>query len=44
MCYEHFLVNGMIRREVEERVGFPLGDETFRGELLKVGREELVAA
>src|ERR1051326_3406505 len=30
MCYEHFLVNCMIRREVEERVGFPLGDETFR--------------
>lgn len=42
LAYEHVLVNWMIRREVEQRVGFPLGDETYRGELLPV--RELVTA
>ena len=44
MWTHFFMINWMIRREVEQRAGFPLGDEEFRGELVKVGREELVAA
>lgn len=42
LAYEHVLVNWMIRREVAQRVGFPLGDETYRGELLPV--RDLVTA
>jgi radical SAM superfamily enzyme YgiQ (UPF0313 family) len=36
MWLRFFVINWMIRREVEQRVGFPLGDEAYRGELLKV--------
>lgn len=36
MGLRFFLINWMIRREVAQRAGFPLGDEAFRGELLKV--------
>jgi radical SAM superfamily enzyme YgiQ (UPF0313 family) len=42
MWTHFFMINWMIRREVEQRAGFPLGDEAFRGELLPV--QELVCA
>jgi radical SAM superfamily enzyme YgiQ (UPF0313 family) len=32
-----FLVNAMHRNEITKRNGYPLGDETWRGELLEVG-------
>jgi hypothetical protein len=30
-----FLVNAMHRREIAQRDGYPLGDETWRGALLE---------
>ena len=32
-----FLVNAMHRREISQRDGYPLGDETWQGELLEAG-------
>ncbi len=32
-----FLVNAMHRNEISQRNGYPLGDETWRGQLLEVG-------
>lgn len=37
MGAKFFMINWLIRREVTERRDYPLGDETFRGPLLKVG-------
>ncbi len=42
MWTHFFIINWMIRREVEQRAGFPLGDEAYRGALLPV--RELVCA
>ncbi len=36
MGAKFFMINWLIRREVTERRDYPLGDEAFRGELLKV--------
>ena len=36
MWTHFFMINWMIRREVKERAGFPLGDEAYRSELLPV--------
>jgi radical SAM superfamily enzyme YgiQ (UPF0313 family) len=36
MWTHFFIINWMIRREVKQRAGFPLGDEAYRGELLPV--------
>jgi radical SAM superfamily enzyme YgiQ (UPF0313 family) len=36
MASKFFMINWLIRREVTERRDYPLGDEAFRGELLKV--------
>src|SRR5215212_875013 len=36
MGAKFFMINYLIRREVTERRDYPLGDQTFRGELLKV--------
>jgi radical SAM superfamily enzyme YgiQ (UPF0313 family) len=38
MWLHFFLINWMIRREVEQRAGFPLGDEAFRGDLVKAAQ------
>ncbi|RMH68840.1 MAG: radical SAM protein [Gemmatimonadetes bacterium] len=32
-----FVINLLLRKEAQQRRGYPLGDEAFRGELLKVG-------
>jgi radical SAM superfamily enzyme YgiQ (UPF0313 family) len=37
MWSQFFTINWLIRREVTERRDYPLGDETFRGPLLRVG-------
>lgn len=46
MWAKFFGINWMLRREVTERDGYPLGDERFSGELLEVndGRPALVSA
>lgn len=36
MASKFFVINWLIRREVTERRDYPLGDQAFRGELLKV--------
>ncbi|MGZ5441194.1 MAG: B12-binding domain-containing radical SAM protein [Thermoanaerobaculia bacterium] len=36
MGAKFFMINSLIRREVTERRDYPLGDQAFRGELLKV--------
>lgn len=36
MASKFFVINWLIRREVTERRDYPLGDERFQGELLKV--------
>jgi radical SAM superfamily enzyme YgiQ (UPF0313 family) len=36
MGAKFFMINYLIRREVTERRDYPLGDQAFRGELLKV--------
>ena len=36
MGAKFFMINYLIRREVTERRDYPLGDQTFRGQLLKV--------
>jgi radical SAM superfamily enzyme YgiQ (UPF0313 family) len=38
MWLRFFLINWMIRGEIRQRAGFPLGDEAFDGDLIKVGR------
>ncbi len=40
MWFHFFLINMMIRREVQQRAGFPLGDEAFSGPLLKAVHSE----
>lgn len=40
MWFHFFLINMMIRHEVQQRAGFPLGDEAFRGPLLKAVHSE----
>jgi hypothetical protein len=37
MGAKFFMINWLIRREVTERRDYPLGDEAFRGPLLRVG-------
>jgi hypothetical protein len=37
MGAKFFTINWLIRREVLQRRDYPLGDEAFRGPLLKVG-------
>ncbi|MFN8457665.1 MAG: radical SAM protein [Anaerolineae bacterium] len=36
MLRHFFIINGMIRAEVSQRDGYPLGDAAWRGQLLKV--------
>lgn len=36
MWFNFFIINGLMRREVRQRVRYPLGDEDFAGPLLKV--------
>lgn len=36
MWSNFFVINALMRREVLQRKGFPLGDEAYRGELIKV--------
>jgi radical SAM superfamily enzyme YgiQ (UPF0313 family) len=43
MWTHFFTINWMIRREVEQRAGFPLGDESVRGPLLKARCAESLA-
>jgi radical SAM superfamily enzyme YgiQ (UPF0313 family) len=37
MWFNFFVINGLMRREVLQRRRYPLGDEGFRGPVLKVG-------
>lgn len=37
MGAKFYMINWLIRREVTERRDYPLGDEAFRGQLLRVG-------
>jgi radical SAM superfamily enzyme YgiQ (UPF0313 family) len=37
MWSNFYMINWLIRREVTQRRDYPLGDEAFRGELLRVG-------
>jgi radical SAM superfamily enzyme YgiQ (UPF0313 family) len=39
MWFNFFGINGLMRREVLQRAGYPLGDETFAGPLLKIADE-----
>jgi radical SAM superfamily enzyme YgiQ (UPF0313 family) len=42
MGAKFFTINWLIRREVTQRRDYPLGDETFRGELLKSSSSEFL--
>jgi radical SAM superfamily enzyme YgiQ (UPF0313 family) len=44
MWSNFFVINALMRREVSERRGFPLGDESWRGALLPTDRDEPVDA
>lgn len=38
MWSNFFVINGLMRREVRQRRDFPLGDEAYRGDLIRVAR------
>ena len=40
MWWQFYGINAMFRREVSQRDYYPLGDESYRGELLKVREQE----
>jgi radical SAM superfamily enzyme YgiQ (UPF0313 family) len=42
MWFNFFGINGLMRREVLQRAGYPLGDETFDGPLLKTADRQPV--
>lgn len=43
MWWNFFFINFLFRREVNQRKDFPLGDEAYHGELIKVSHKEPVA-
>ncbi|MBA3531157.1 MAG: B12-binding domain-containing radical SAM protein [Ardenticatenales bacterium] len=44
MWWNFFIINGILRREVSQRDGFPLGDEGYQGELIKASHAELLGS
>lgn len=42
MGFSYFLINWMMRREVGERAGLPLGDEDFEGPILQAQEAEVL--